>query len=512
MYDYDVVVIGATPAGIAASVAASRLGRSVAIIEHHSHLGGMAASGLGKSDIENRDSIRGLFKEFTTHVHRYYQGKYDPSSDDLQLSREGYYYEPYVAETAFNMLVDKQPSITVYRSHQFVKTLTDEQNAVGILAKDKHDDVNRIIKGKIVIDATYEGDVYASAGAKFRIGRESKDDFNEAHAGVIYFDYQNEVFLPGTTHAGDNRLPAYTFRLCLTTDPANAYRITKPPSNYDRRLYVGYIDDLNSGRLGPPKTLKPGRGYYKEHFNTLMRALSVTDLPNKKTDVNINPRPLSFPFAEENMGYLEGDINARENISLRIREITLGLLWFLQQDMDIPKSHRSIANRYHLPLDEFVDNGHFPFQLYIREGRRLLGLYTLTENDVSNAARFDDAIAVGNFPVDSFPVRKRQPSDTIVLEGYLGMLEHITLPYQIPYRIMIPKEINGLIVPVAASTTHVAFSSIRMEPTWMAMGQAAGVAASLAIKFGVELRDVNILDLQRILRDQDQVIEYTVNI
>ena len=191
----------------------------------------------------------------------------------------------------------------------------------------------------------------------------------------------------------------------------------------------------------------------------------------------------------------------------RIRNLTLGLLWFLQQDADVPEAHRVMANRYHLARDEFVDNGHFPFQLYVREARRLVGLYTLTENDVTKGARFDDAVAVGEFPIDSFPVRKRQPSDTVVLEGYLGMLDHVTRPYQIPYRIMIPEEIDGLIVPVAASTTHVAFSSIRMEPTWMALGQAAGVAAHLALRLGEEPRNVPIDELQRLLRGQGQVVD-----
>jgi len=160
-------------------------------------------------------------------------------------------------------------------------------------------------------------------------------------------------------------------------------------------------------------------------------------------------------------------------------------------------------------------NGHFPFQLYVREGRRLLGEYTLTEHDITgdgtkhSPRHLEDVVAIGEFPIDSFPCRKRQPGDTIVLEGYLGMLNSITHPYRIPYRIMIPKSVDGLIVPVAASTTHVAYSSIRMEPTWMALGQAAGVAAHLAIQFDVEPRTVPLRQLRSILEDQGQVLQHS---
>lgn len=507
MSNFDIIVMGATPAGIAASIAAARLGNSVVLIEKHAHLGGMTTSGLGKSDIENKSMIKGLFDEFVQQVYYYYKTNYAPKSTDLKLCHGGYYFEPSVAESILDRMVAEQDKITVLRSHQLDTTLMERQRANGIVVLNRKTQIKKKITGQVVIDATYEGDILASAGARYRMGRESRDDFNEPHAGIIYFDYQNEKFLPGTTHESDTRLPAYTFRLCLTTNPCNAYRVTKAPANYDRSIYIGYLDDLKSGRLGGPRAIKPGRGYYPQHFDTLMRSLSVTALPNQKTDVNMNPRPLSFPFAEENLDYVDGDAQTREKISSRIRDITLGLLWFIQHDKIVPEPHRSITNQYHLPLDEFTDNQHFPFQLYVREARRLAGLYVFTENDVTNGSSFEDSIAVSNFPIDSFPVRKRQQDDNIVLEGYLGMLEHITRPYQIPYRIMIPEKVNGLIVPVAASTTHVAYSSIRMEPTWMAMGQAAGVAAHLSVKTHKHPRNIEVKELQKILRLQNQILD-----
>jgi hypothetical protein len=256
-----------------------------------------------------------------------------------------------------------------------------------------------------------------------------------------------------------------------------------------------------------------GWGYYPEHFDTLLRALSVTEIPNHKIDANINPRPLAFPFAGQNAGYVEGSWKTREQICLKHRQITLGLLYFLQHDPSIPHDQQEMARQYQLPADEFIDNDHFPYQLYVREARRLRGRYTLTEHDVTNlssapeAGQHYDAIAMGEFPIDSFPVQARQPADKRVLEGYLGMLDEITRPYQIPYRIMLPERICGLLVPVAASTTHVAYSSIRMEPTWMAMGQAAGVAAHLAIENGCECHHVSIAELQKLLVDQGQILD-----
>ena len=517
----DVVVYGGTPGGIAAAIAAARQGRSATLVAYNFHLGGMIASGLGKSDIENRAMIQGLFKELIDRVANHYAAAYRPADVNIKLCRDGYYYEPSVVEKVLEDMVREQPLISVMKGWRLESAETRDNRLRTIDVTHRRANAKRRLKGHIFIDATYEGDLYAAAGANYRLGRESREHFREPHAGVIYFDYQTKRILPGTTGAGDARLPAYTYRLCLTRDPKNAYRMKEAPPDYDRSRYTGYFEDLESGRLAAPKSFKPGRGYNPAHFDTLVRALSVTEIPNNKTDVNINPRPLAFPFPEENVGYIEGDDATREEIRRRHRNLTLGLLWFLQNDPEVPESHRALANELHLAKDEFTDNGHFPFQLYVREGRRLVGEYTLTEHDITGEAnatderlrprRHVDSIAVGEFPIDSFPCRKRQPDDAIVLEGYLGMLDHITRPYEIPYRIMIPEKINGLIVPVAASTTHVAYSSIRMEPTWMALGQAAGTAAHLAVEATVPPRSVPIARLQRLLAQQGQLIRRPVD-
>ena len=319
-------------------------------------------------------------------------------------------------------MLSRLPQVTLLTGWRLesVDVVNDQVMSIDIVQR--HSGEVRSLTGRVFVDATYEGDLYAAAGAEFRVGRESREEFNEPHAGVIYFDYQTKQFLPGSTGAGDDRLPAYTYRLCLTTDPANSDPLTEPPPGYDREIYAAYFTDLKAGRLAAPKSYKPGRGFNPAHFDTLVRALSVTEIPNRKTDVNINPRPLAFPFPEENRDYLSGDDATRQRICQRHRELTLGLLWFLQNDTEVPAAHRELAKQYHLPKDEFQDNGHFPFQLYVREGRRLVGEYTLTEHDITGSANdtnandtnandptaqfHPDSVAIGEFPIDSFPVPK----------------------------------------------------------------------------------------------------------
>jgi hypothetical protein len=511
---FDVVVYGGTPGGVAAAISAARMGRTVALVEYHRHLGGMSASGLGKSDIENREAIGGLFREFVKRVHEHYIAKYGAGSENEKMCRGGYYFEPSVAEHVFDDMVSAERRVEVMRYHRLEEAARKGKRVVAIRVRNRATQAVEELRADVFIDASYEGDLAAAAGARYRVGRESRREYNELHAGVVYQDYETRTFLRGTTGEGDHRLQAYTFRLCLSSDPANSRVLTEPPPDYDRTRYLGYIDDWKSGRFAPPRVMKQGVGYFAPTFNTVVRALSIAEIPNRKTDVNMNPRPLGFPFPEENEGYAEADWETRERITARIRNLTLGLLYFLQNDSAIPVEQRKLAGQYHLAKDEFQDNGNFPWQLYVREARRVVGEYTLSENDVivgpelGRTKIHPDSIAAGEFPIDSFPVRKRQPGHDTALEGYILMLDKFTQPYQIPYRIMVPREVDGLLVPVAASATHVAFSTIRLEPTWMALGQAAGVAAHLSIAGNTAPRAVDIDRLQRILVGQGQVIAY----
>jgi hypothetical protein len=400
-----------------------------------------------------------------------------------------------VAELIFESFVAEQPAITVLKHHQLISAETTGDRITAVTIKDRGTGKDTTLQAKLFADATYEGDLLAAAGAEFRLGREGREEFGEPHAGHIYNVPGGERI--GGTGAGDKRLQAYTFRIPLSSNPANQAPLTAPPSNYDRARYLGYFDDLKGGRFGD---------------NLTKIAFTIRELPNDKIELNMKPLPLGFVFAEENIGYIEADWKRCEEITARLRDLSLGLLWFVQTDPEVPANARATATTYQPCRDEFTDYGHFPFQLYVREGRRLVGEFTLSERNTTEQPGLPserthrDAIAVGEFPIDSFPMQKRQPGDTVVLEGYLGMLARITKPYQIPYRIMLPRKIEGLIVPVPASTTHVAFSSIRLEPTWMAMGQAAGVAAHLALKHNVPLRKVPIEELQSTLRGLGAVL------
>ncbi len=511
---FDVVVVGGTPGGVAAAVSAARAGRSVALVEYHNHLGGMSASGLGKSDIENRGAIGGLFREFVGRVYRHYVTRYGAGSTNARLSKDGYYYEPSVAERIFDEMAAGEPGVTVLKYHRLDEAFRHGKRVVAVRVTNRTSGEAVELRGKVFIDATYEGDLAAYAGARYRLGRESRAEFNELHAGVVYQDYETRTFITGTTGEADQRVQAYTFRLCLSTDPANSRVLTDPPPGYDRGDYLLYIDDWKAGRMGPPKVMKEGVGYFAPTFDTVVRALSIAEIPNGKTDVNMNPRPLGFPFAEINQDYTESGWEVREKITARIRNLTIGLLYFLQNDQAVPAGQRALARRYHLAKDEFAGNDNFPWQLYVREARRIRGLYTLSESDVivgpegGRTRLHKDSIAAGEFPLDSFPVRKYQKGHDVALEGYLFMLDNMTRPYQIPYRIMVPEEVDGLLVPVAASTTHVAFSTIRLEPTWMALGQAAGRAAHIAIETGKQPRAIDIDRLQRELLHDGQVLTY----
>ncbi len=511
---WDIVVVGGTPGGIAAAIAAARLGRSVAVVEYHPIIGGMLTNGLGKSDIETREAIGGLFREFTARVKKHYATMYGASHENVAHCRDGYYYEPSVAEKVLTDMTAQESRIRLFLRHRLDGVVRSGRSVRAVQVTDRDSGAQIELRGRFFIDATYEGDLAAWAGAPCRVGRESRAEAGELHAGAVYMDYETGEFLPGSTGLGDDRLPAYTYRLCLTDRPDNSYILTEPPPDYDRNRYLGYIDDWKAGRMAPPKAVPEGRGYYEPTFNTVVRALSFAELPNGKFDVNMNPRPLGFPFAEENAGYLEADWEERERINTHLHNLTLGLLYFLQNDPEVPEEHRELARKYHLPLDEFEDNGHFPWQLYIREGRRILGEYTLTERDVTAEPEFGrapahwDSVAAGEFPIDSFPVRKRQSEDDTALEGYILMRDRFTLPYQVPYRIMTPLELDNLLVPVAASATHVAFSTIRLEPTWMAMGQAAGTAAHQILEQPCDVGEIDIAALQCELLNQGQVLTY----
>lgn len=499
---FDVVVYGGTPGGIAAALTAARAGRAVALVEYHKHLGGMSASGLGKSDIDTREAIGGVFNEFVERVYRHYVNTYGQGHENVKVSQNGYTYEPSVAERIFEEMVVAESRIKVYRNHRLTEVVRSgsKVTAIGISNRQTASDVE--LRGSVFIDGTYEGDLAAFAGASYRVGREARAEFNELHAGVVFLDHTADTFLAGTTGAGDRAIQAYTYRPCLTDDPANGVPITAPPG-YERKLYLPYLEDIKAGRLTP-------RG----EESAMARAVTFALLPNRKFDINMRPVALAYPFVELNFDYPEADWDKREQIAAHIRNVTLGLFYFMQNDPALPEEQRAYVRRFYLAKDEFRDNGNFPWQLYVREGRRVLGEYTLRESDLTLAPGLDrtpiffDSISAGEYPIDAMPAHKRADDRKIILEGYINRLVQFTRPYQIPMRIMVPKDVDALLVPVAVSATHVGFSSIRLEPTWMALGQAAGIAAHLAIQRGERIRDLRAERIQRVLLGQDQVLTF----
>ena len=224
----EVVVVGGTPGGIAAAIAAARAGQNVTLVEYHNHIGGMMASGLGKSDIESRAMIQGIFREFVDRVYAHYVDTYGKDHENVALCRDGYYFEPSVAESIFDGMLAEVRTATVLKGWRLESAKCEGGNVSSVTIIHRASGEKCTLEAQVFIDATYEGDLYAAAGAAYRLGREAREEFEEPHAGVIYYDYQEKRILPGTTGEADDRLPAYTYRLCLTTDPENAQPLTAP--------------------------------------------------------------------------------------------------------------------------------------------------------------------------------------------------------------------------------------------------------------------------------------------
>ena len=260
---FDVVVYEATPGGITAAGSAARLGHTVALIETERHIGGLSTSGLGKSDVETREAIGGFFREFVGKVYQDYVKRYGANHENVKLSRDGYYYEPSVAERIFREMIAAEPRITLMERWRLEEAVRSGNRLAAIRIKNRDSAETAELRAKVFIDGTYEGDLAAYAGAEYHVGREARSETNELYAGVVYMDYETKAFLPGTTGEGDKRIQAYTYRLCLTDDPANSYIINDPPPGYDRKTYLQYIADWKAGRMGAPKVYKEGVGYFR---------------------------------------------------------------------------------------------------------------------------------------------------------------------------------------------------------------------------------------------------------
>jgi hypothetical protein len=531
--EFDVVVVGGTPGGIMAAIGAARAGRSVVLLERTGHIGGLAANGLGATDIQTRGATGGLFMAFIARILDHYTATYGEDSPQARSADGGYKFEPSIAEGVFEAMLAEHPGITVLRMRQF------DAEPGGVDRRDGAIQHIRVLnrttgereqyRGRVFIDATYEGDLIAAAGVPYRVGREDAREFDEPLAGKIYKYWRGPV-AEGSTGLGDNAIQAYNFRLPLTTREEIRVSIRRP-DNYDRREFVSLIEDVRTGRhtgvemmdateaqleenrrrvaAGEP-AMVPGNPESK-NLNGIWRVVNLVGVPNGKTDANNQHLALiSTDLPEENWPWPTAGWDWRDRFAERLRDYTLGLLWFAQNDSELPDWFKADVGRWGLSRDEYADNDHFPRQVYVREGRRMEGMHRFTAHDalpVEAGGRppiHMTSITGSHYPLDSHATLKREPG-RVHLEGFFN---HMSSPYTVPYGVIVPTGVENLLAPVPVSGTHVGFSTLRMEPCWMALGEAAGVAASLSIEGGAPVQKIDIERLQDELLRQGAVLMY----
>jgi len=508
----DVIVYGATPGGFCAAIAAAREGASVILLEPTAHVGGVNTGGLSFSDSNQtvRSTVMGLFDEWHRRIEKEYQQRgvtlpYDVSVKD----NSKWTYEPGVAAKITREMLG-EAGVKVL-PEQVLQSVEKNGARITQLVTDKAS-----FSARVFIDATYEGDLMAAAGVSWTIGRESREAFGESLAGRQYpkrkmpisgFDADGNL-LPLLTTAdaggeaiGDDKVMVYSFRLCLTKDPAN--RVDFPaPDTYD------------------PARFEIIRRYYAQEKRPHL-LWDIYPLPNGKFDANNGiGKQFSMGLVGGCNGWSEADQAGRQKIWEAHKQYTLELYHFLTTDAAVPEHLRKELAAYGLCRDEFAATGHWSPQLYVREGRRMQGLHVITQTDIIDQPEKADAIAVSSFPIDSHDCRRialpLSEGGGVINEGTIFPVrmkgrKH-GYPYQVPYRSLLPRaeQCDNLLVPVALSSSHVAISSIRVEPTWMILGQSAGVAAALTIEEDTPVQDVPYPKLRERLLASGQVLDLPI--
>ncbi|MBN8728969.1 MAG: FAD-dependent oxidoreductase [Acidobacteria bacterium] len=495
---YDVVVYGATAGGVVAAIAAAKQNLKVALVEPGRHLGGMTTGGLGKTDHGRKETIGGMSLEFYQRVGREY-GK------DVV-----WYFEPHVAEKVLKQWVE-EAGVRVYFGHRLrqdngVKKRGNQlrelytENGVGFAAR-------------IFLDATYEGDLLKQAKVSYTVGREGTAQYGESLAGVRpkdrnhQFDFAvsaydaNKQLLPeiqtaprGEVGAADKKVQAYNFRMCLSDDAANQAPIPRPanytPARYE--LWLRWVEEFRKANNRLPR---------------INEMLIVSRLEKEsKTDIN-NRGPFSTDYIGASWDYPEATYERRAQIWQAHIDYTAGLFHFLQTDARVAGEIQKELKRWGLCADEFVDTHHWPHQLYVREARRLVGDWVMTQKDIQTELTKADVIGMGSYNSDSHNVQRYAQPDGMVQNE--GNMEVRVSPYQVPYRVLLPKkkEAANLLVPVCVSSSHVTYSTLRMEPVYMIMGQAAGLAARMAIDKNAAVQDIDTAELTKKLRAYGAVME-----
>jgi hypothetical protein len=478
----DVCVYGGTPAGVMAAVAAARHGHSVALVDINAHVGGVVSGGLTATDMGDRNTVGGLANEFFQRIVKFYRDQYGADSWNFKACRNGATFEPHVAELVFDQMIKEQPRITVWRSHRYRSVTLDGDRAtpgnrvIALVADDVVNKVARTFKAGLFIDASYEGDVMAGARVPYRVGREGRAEYGEFLAGVSMGPKEQRGM-------GDHRTMAYNYRVCVTSNTANRVLFPKP-AHYDPSPFVA-----TDG-----KRIKEGHVTgFGGFFTTVDKAH-----PNGKYDANWGD------FAGNSEGYADGDWPTRDRIAARIRDHFQSRLYYFQNDSELPEAFRNEARTWGLPKDEFADTGHWPFQLYVREARRMVGRHVLREQDLTQDRWKADGIATGSYGVDCHIVQYLREDGRLVPEH----TRHVALNnYDIPYASLVPPDVENLLVPVCCSATHVAYCSLRMEPVYMMLGHAAGNAAHLALAGKTPVQKVDAQRLRALLLKEGAILD-----
>ena len=514
---YDVVIYGATPGGIAAAVQATRMGKRAVLLEPTDRIGGLTTGGLGQTDIGRKEAFGGLARKFYQDVKAYYENDgawhqqkrddYKPRGQSCWVRGEDsmWTFEP---SAALKVLEDweRREALDIRRRARLDRgaggVTVEDGRIVGIRTED-----GRVFEGRIFIDATYEGDLLAAAGVSYTIGREANELYGETLNGsqpkqgmhkftsgvdpyVVKGD-KSSGLLPridptplAPEGAGDRRVQAYCYRMCLTDDPDNRIPFAKP-ADYDEREYELFFRNYEAG--ADPNALP--------WINSPM--------PNCKTDTN-NRSGFSTDFIGQNYAYPEASYAERERIAAAHLKYQQGLMWTMAYHPRTPKAIRDEVSRWGLCKDEFTESCGWPRQLYVREARRMVGEYVMTERDCRRQRVAPNPVALGAYQMDSHHVRRYVGADGFVQNEGDVEVGCVAGPYGIAYGSIVPKrgECANLLVPVAISASHIAFGSIRMEPVFFALGQASGTAAALAIDGGSAVQDVDYARLrERLLAD-----------
>jgi hypothetical protein len=526
---YDIVIYGGTSAGVSAAIQASRMGKKVVLIEPTNRIGGLTTGGLGQTDIGNKQAIGGIAREFYQNVKKYYQQpenwkwqkavEYRDGGQTRSDSKEDamWTFEPSAALKILHQMLGAEKNITlvlnqrlnrkngVIKKNGMIRSITMESG--------------ELYSGKVFIDATYEGDLMAAAGVHYTVGRESIEQYHETLNGVHTADTAltmtnqpshnsiNHNFVygvdpyrekgnpasgllpfiepkgPGKDGAASKGVQAYCFRLCLTNHPENRIPFEKPVS-YNELDYELLLRNYEAGEKGFP------------WINS--------DMPNRKTDTN-NRLGFSSDFIGQNYDYPEATYAERDAIAERHRNYQKGLMWTLAYHPRMPEHIRNEVSKWGMCKDEFTEGNGWQQQLYVREARRMLGVYVMTQYNCESLVVVPDPVGLAAYGMDSHHVQRY-----VTKEGFVkneGNVEaRVKGPYPISYRAIIPKEkdCKNLLVPVCLSATHIAFGSIRMEPVFMVLGQSAAVAASLAIDREIPVQKLDYTVLQAALVENKQ--------